>query len=159
MNFIKLYTFLAFKEWDLKKTIKLKTEYKYDFHLFGIMSKSKEYALSWSINESSGMELKKMDDLEIDIKNEQKLTISNYQYQTESSQYYLVGNRLVGDENNGHVLLAPSLKTFDYLLKVETENEEEEVSSIYSLIRNAVNVESIVKLDVSKVKEKENFFF
>ncbi len=146
------------KESTLKK-IKLKTEYKYDFHLFGIMSKSKEYALTWSINESSGMELKKMDDLVIKIKNEQTLTVSNYHYQTESSQFYLIGNRLVGEENNGHVLLAPSLKSFDYLLKVETENEEEEVNSIYSMIRNAVNVESIVKLDVIKVKEKDNFFF
>lgn len=141
------------------KKIKLKTEYKYDFHLFGIMSKSKEYALTWSINQSSDMELKKMDDLVIEIKNDQKLTISNYHYQTESSQYYLISNRLVGGENDKHVLLAPSLKNFDYFLKMETENPDEEVSSIYSFIRNAINVESIVKLDVNKVKEKDNFFF
>lgn len=141
------------------KKIKLRTEYNYDFYLFGIVSKSKEYSLTWSINKSSGLGLIKMDDLVIDIKNDQQLQVSNYYYQTESSTYYLINNRLITDLPENPALLAPSLKSFDYILKMETETGEEEVENLFSQIRTAENIDMIVKLDVNKIKEKENFLF
>lgn len=141
------------------KKIKLRTEYKYDFHLFGIVSKSKEYSLTWSINRASGLELKKMDDLEIDIKNEQTLLVSNYFYETEAARCFLINNRLVLDNSEEKNLLAPSLRDFDYVFKLESAENSDQVDQLFAGIRKAENVMSVVRLDVNKVKEKEYFLF
>ena len=73
--------------------------------------------------------------------------------------YYLINNRLITDLPENPALLAPSLKSFDYILKMETETGEEEVENLFSQIRTAENIDMIVKLDVNKIKEKENFLF
>ena len=141
----------------MKKTIKLKAEYDYNFHLLGIISKAKEYTLSWAINNSLGIELKKEEDLFIDIKNDKELKVSNYGYQTESTGYYLIKNKLEEEIEGEQVIFAPSLKTFDYILKIESDNSNPSINDIYNIFRTVDQIQSVLKLDVNKIKEKEYF--
>ncbi len=141
----------------MKKTIRLKAEYDYNFHLLGIISKVKEYTLSWGINHAVGIDLKKEEDLEVGLKKGVKLKISNYSYQTENCGFYLIKNKLEEEIEGEQVIFAPSLKTFDYILKVESDDDSAPINEIYNAVRTADQVQSVLKLDVNKIKEKEYF--
>lgn len=141
----------------MMKTIKLKADYDYNFYLLGIISKAKEYTLSWAINRSVGIELKKEEDLLVDLKNEVTLKISNYSYQTDTCGFYLIKNKLEEEIEGEQVIFAPSLKTFDYILKIESDNNNPSVNDIYNAVRSVSQIQSVLKLDVNKIKEKEYF--
>jgi hypothetical protein len=139
------------------KTIKLKAEFDYNFHLLGIISKVKEYTLSWAINNSIGIDLQKEEDLLIDLKNAKDLSISNYSYKNESCAFFLIKNKLEEEIEGEQVIFAPSLKTFDYILKIESGNADPSLNDIYNSIRSVSQIQSVLKLDVNKIKEKEYF--
>lgn len=141
------------------KKLKLKTEYNYDFQLYGIMSGVKEYSLSWSINHLSTIELTKQDDLPIAIKGVGEIQVSNYRYNTDTLNIYLVRNFLDQSKKIDQKLFIPSLSHFDYILKIEAEDDLSFLDEFFLAIRKSNQVQSIVKLDVNKIKEKEYFLF
>ncbi|MGL1889428.1 MAG: IPExxxVDY family protein [Reichenbachiella sp.] len=141
------------------KKLKLKADYSFDFHLIGIISKSKEYAVSWGINQVLGIGLKKELDLVIEMKNQETLVVSNYIFENDVFRFSLIPNLVVTQNSKTQKNFVPSLGTFDYLLKIEEFEEASDLNSIFSKLRNAPKVDSIVKLDVSKIKEKESFLF
>ena len=139
------------------KTIKLKAAYDYDFYLLGIIAKVKEYTLSWAINRSLGIELIKDEDLNIHLRTDKELQASLYSYESDPLNVYLIKNKLEVEIEGEPITFAPSLNTFDYLLKVESENGDTAINSIYDSIRSIGQIQSVLKLDVSKIKEKEYF--
>lgn len=141
------------------KKLKLRTDYRFDFHLIGIMSKSKEYTVSWGINQALGIELTKEEDLEIELKGGESFFVSNYRFENDFLRYTLLANTLVSGPTKTQKLLVPSLGHFDYLLKVEEFEENSDLREVYSQLRNAEKVDTMVKLDVNKIKEKESFIF
>lgn len=141
------------------KKLKLRTDYRFDFHLIGIMSKSKEYTVSWAINQALGTVLKKEKDLEIEMKKGGVFRVSNYQFENDLLRYTLLSNTLISGPTKTQKLLVPSLGHFDYLLKIEEFEENSDLKEIYAQLRNALKIETMVKLDVNKIKEKESFIF
>ncbi|MBU2913756.1 MULTISPECIES: IPExxxVDY family protein [Reichenbachiella] len=141
------------------KKLKLRTDYRYDFHLIGIISKSKEYTVSWAVNQALGIVLKKESDLEIEMKNQGVIRVSNYQFEDDLLRYALLSNVLIPGPTGTQKLLVPSLGTFDYLLKIEEFEEASDLSTVFTQLRNAAKIDSLVKLDVNKIKEKESFLF
>jgi hypothetical protein len=140
----------------MKKKLKLQAEFNYDFHLFGLISKSKEYTLSWAINRALDIELEKQEDLTITLKNKTKLKVSNFSYETDSCGFFLIKNRLEEEIEGEQVIFAPSLNTFDYILKIESDNNPF-INDIYAGMRGVAHIQSVLKLDVTKIKEKEYF--
>ncbi|MDP4680962.1 MAG: IPExxxVDY family protein, partial [Cyclobacteriaceae bacterium] len=55
------------------------------------------------------------------------------------------------------VIFVPSLKTFDYILKIESDNVNPSINDIFNTIRSLSQIQSVLKLDVNKIKEKEYF--
>ncbi|MFY0652710.1 MAG: IPExxxVDY family protein [Cyclobacteriaceae bacterium] len=139
------------------KTIRLKAEYDYDFQLLGLISKAKEYTLSWAINKNLDISLKKEDDIQIILKNEKELKVSNYSYRTDTSSLFLIKNKLEEEIDGEQAIFAPSLKTFDYLLKIESDDSISSLDDIFNSIRSVNQIQSVLKLDVKKIKEKEYF--
>ena len=139
------------------RTIKLPAKFDFDFQLFGIISKAKEYKLSWAINNSTDLELKKEDDIHVGLKNDQELRVSNFKCKTETCSFYLIKNKLEEEIEGEQIIFAPSLKSFDFLLKVESDKGTGFVNNLYNGIRSIDCVDSVLKLDVDKIKEKEYF--
>jgi hypothetical protein len=138
---------------------KLKADYSYDFHLIGVISQSKDYTVSWSINQALKIGLKKVDDLELDLKKVEKISISNFVFEDEFRRFTLLANKVVIDKLTTQKLLIPSLGNFDYLLKIEEFDETSELESMFSELRKCDKITSIVKLDIGKIKEKESLLF
>ena len=141
------------------KKLKLTSEYNYDFHLYGIMSSKKEYSLSWAINFHSIVELSKKDDIPIAIKGVGIISVSNYSYSTDTLNIHLLRNSLDQSKQIEQKLFIPSLQNFDYILKIEAEDEASFLDDFFLAIRKSKHIQSIVKLDVNKIKEKEYFLF
>ncbi|PIB34811.1 hypothetical protein BFP72_05025 [Reichenbachiella sp. 5M10] len=141
------------------KKLKLKTDFLYDFHLIGMISKSKEYTVSWAINQALGIGLKKEEDLEIEMKGQGVIRISNCRFENDLMRFSLLSNTLITGQTATQKLLVPSLGSFDYLLKIEEFEEDSDLDTIYSQLRGVDTLDSLVKLDVNKIKEKESFLF
>ena len=143
----------------MPKKLKLTPEYNYKFQLYGIVSEAKEYTLSWSINKSAFIELKKEDDLLIGVKGKGKIEVSNYSYSSDLLNIYLIKNTLELDNSINQKFFIPSMWSFDYILKIETEDNQPISDDLFMQIRKTDKIQSILKLDVNKIKEKEYFLF
>ena len=141
------------------RKLKLKADYSYDFHLIGIISQSKDYTVSWAINRALDIGLKKESDLEVDLKNAEKMTISNFVFENDFRRFTLLTNKVVAENTLTQKLFVPSLGTFDYLLKIEEFEETSDLEMLFTALRRSEKIDSIVKLDVNKIKEKESFLF
>lgn len=141
------------------KKLKLASEYNYDFQLYGIVSSVKEYTLSWVINFHSTINLKKEKDLSIDIKGIGEILVSNYYYASDTLRVYLIKNALEKNYKTTQKLFIPSMSNFDYILKIETEDDQTFLDDFFLSIRKSDKIQSILKLDVNKIKEKEYFLF
>ncbi|SMD37296.1 hypothetical protein SAMN04488029_3335 [Reichenbachiella faecimaris] len=141
------------------KKLKLKADYSYDFHLIGIISQSKDYTVSWAINRALDIGLKKESDLEVDLKNAEKLTISNFVFENDFRRFTLLANKVLTETAMTQKLFVPSLGTFDFLLKIEEFEETSDLELLFTALRRSEKIDSIVKLDVKKIKEKESFLF
>lgn len=141
------------------KKLKLKADYSYDFHLIGIISQSRDYTVSWAINKALGIGLKKEPDLDVDLNNADRLTISNFVFENDFRRFTLLNNKAVAETTMTQKLFVPSLGTFDFLLKIEEFEETSDLEKLFVALRNSEKIDSIVKLDVNKIKEKESLLF
>lgn len=141
------------------KKLKLKADYSYNFHLIGIISQSKDYTVSWAINKAMDIGLRKEPDLEVDLKNAEKLTISNFVFENDFRRFTLLNNKVIAENTMTQKLFVPSLGTFDFLLKIEEFEETSDLEILFSALRKSEKIDSIVKLDVNKIKEKESLLF
>lgn len=74
-------------------------------------------------------------------------------------RFSLITNKILNSHDHSQRLLVPSLASFDYLLKIEEMEEVENIETIFAKLRNAQKIDSVIKLDVNKIKEKESFLF
>lgn len=141
------------------KRNKLITELEFDFDLFGIVSQVKEYTLAWHLNQVRHFELLKGSDLEIELSDSSVLLISNYQYETDFIKVHLLRNKLVSKGTQTNHWLLPELRQFDYLLKVENRLEEPTTADIINSVKKLEVIDYLLKLDINKIKFKENLLY
>lgn len=141
------------------KKIKLKAKANFNFHLLGIISKSKDYTVSWAINNALDIELVKQDDLPVVLASGEKAELSLYYYETDFFRITLIFNQVYSSLPLTQKLFVPSLGTFDYLLKIEDLEDTSDLNDTFAKIRASDKIDSIVKLDILKVKEKESLIF
>ena len=60
------------------KKAKLQIEPTFDFELLGIVSPIREYRMAWLVNQELELNLVKVDDLELEFLNSEKLEIAQY---------------------------------------------------------------------------------
>ena len=121
-----------------KKVHKLTEKEDYRFRLVGISSAENDYKLCWSLNQILGINLARIDNLEIYHKRlDDKQTFSQFEYFDEETllQYRLISNRSV----NGYLL--EEMTKLDYLLQISGDMDEgwlesliEKMNSIYGII-------------------------
>jgi hypothetical protein len=131
----------------------LDIEYDYDFVLIGISSHEKDYRMCWALNTELGLDLIKVEPLEIKDKKQDKpsyFSLFEYIVPDEFMEYFIIANR----SEKG--LLIPEQKHMDYFFIVRGEIEEDKVMEVVKKIKDITIVQTAVKIDISTLKSKQN---
>ena len=137
------------------KKAKLQIEPTFDFELLGIVSPIREYRMAWLVNQELELNLVKVDDLELEFLNSEKLEIAQYFLSLPHGFIQLLKNKALNSAQQ-LAYLVPELKTLDYFLLVQDETEQLDLSNFMEKLSRNPLVQSIVRIDISKLKSKEN---
>jgi hypothetical protein len=137
------------------KKIKLFIEHQYDFELLGLVSSVKDYKMAWLINQALGVKLIKTDEFEPEFIHQPQLKISRYLEEKDHGFVQLLKNRSLTERGNA-LYLIPELKMFDYFLLIQDQTFELDINTYIERLSEVRYIQSAVKLDISKIKSKEN---
>ena len=137
------------------KKAKLQIEPTFDFELLGIVSPIREYRMAWLVNQELELNLVKADDLELEFLNSEKLEIAKYFLSLPHGFIQLLKNKALNSSQQLAYLI-PELKNLDYFLLVQDETEQLDLSNFMEKLSRNPLVQSIVRIDISKLKSKEN---
>ena len=137
------------------KKAKLQIEPTFDFELLGIVSPIREYRMAWLVNQELELNLVKADDLELEFLNSEKLEIAQYFLSLHHGFIQLLKNKALNSSQQLAYLI-PELKNLDYFLLVQDETEQLDLSNFMEKLSRNPLVQSIVRIDISKLKSKEN---
>ncbi len=137
------------------KKAKLHVEPTFDFELLGIVSPIREYRMAWLVNKELELNLVKADDLELEFLSAEKLEISQYFLSLPHGFIQLLKNKALNSSEQLAYLI-PELKNLDYFLLVQDETDQLELSNFMEKLSQNPLVQSIVRIDISKLKSKEN---
>jgi hypothetical protein len=137
------------------KKAKLLVEPTFDFELLGLVSPIREYRMAWLINQEMDLNLVKAEDLELEFLNSPKLEISQYFLSLPHGFIQLLKNKALNSSQQ-LAFLIPELKNLDYFLLVQDETEQIQLSTFIDQLSKNSLIQSIVRIDISKLKSKEN---
>lgn len=133
----------------MAKRLKVNIDYFEDYHLFSIVSQLKDYRLTYFINDTLGIDLKKYDDLKVLGK---EGTFSWY-YFTEGENhpsFYLVGN------NHPKGKIFSSQKGIDFYLFIKELYEEDKLNRIAGVLRKINGVLGVFETDLASIKNMDS---
>lgn len=137
------------------KKAKLLVEPTFDFELLGIVSPIRDYRMAWLVNKELELNLVKVNDLELEFISNEKLEISQYFLPLPHGFIQLLKNKAINSSEQLAYLI-PELKNLDYFLLVKDETDQLELSNFMEKLSQNSLVQSIVRIDISKLKSKEN---
>ncbi len=143
----------------MKLKSKLETQYLYDFQLIGLVSPAKDYVLAWHFNDVSFLHFVKAEDIEIEFRDNSKILISNFVFESEFVRVLLLRNKLLSGNPQMNKYLIPELQQFDYLVQLKSEIDEPSASQLLEIAKSISVVHYAITLDVDKIKNKENLLF
>ena len=111
--------------------------------------------MAWLINRSMGINLVKVTDVRMEFLKQPVLFVSQYMLKKEHGFIQLLRNRSYSDSGFTGYLI-PELKTMDYFLILQDYTLETNINSYIENLSASNLVQNVVKLDISKLKSKEN---
>lgn len=130
---------------------KISYQYNFNYKIIAISTHLKDYRTSFFINETLGITLERTEDLKVDYKTKnivQSFEIQYFNQEETEVEYFLIHNK-----SNG-VFFLPSLKKFDYLLLIKTENE---INNQEEIIKNlGKNTHFQIVYKVNDLSSREN---
>jgi hypothetical protein len=132
----------------------LEFEEDYDFSLLGISCHSKDYRLTWSLNQHLNLEMEKNEGITYLIE-EDEISFARFSYFDEEDhvQYDLLSNRSDGRE------LIPKVPQLDYFLKISGHLHEEVCKDLARRIPQIDFVLAVISLDIENIKSKQSLVF
>jgi len=140
------------------KKQRLHVDFEFDFDVFGIVSTYKDYKLVWNLNNSLHVNLRKENDITINFV-DSELVVSHFKYNTESSELQLLRNKsyeLYGGENQ---FLIPEMPQIDYFILIQGKIGEFSLDELQGKLKKTQGVEFVMKIEIEKLKSRENFIF
>ena len=139
---------------QMKKS-KLIVEHLYEFELLGFVAPVKDYKIAWIVNTCLDLKLAKIEDYELEFINGSKLCVSQYKFEKENGFIQLLKNKSFIHDTNS-LYLIPELKIFDYFLLVQDFTSEVDINDYIDRLSSNALIQNVVKLDIDKIKSKEN---
>lgn len=143
----------------IMKRRKLISGIEYDFDLLGIISGLKGFQLAWNLNQAGPFHFVKSSDIQLQFSDNSRIAITNFEDKSELYHYTLIQNKLVSSNTPRHHLFLSDLKEFDFFLKISTSVDDFDIDQLISSLRKCPVINYLVKLDLSKVKQKENLIY
>lgn len=157
----------------------LEIEYDYNFVLIGISSHEKDYRVCWALNNKLGLELVKVNSLEIKGKKQETpsfFSLFTYDHPDGFFEYTVVANlsegkagvtmenTLFGNKAKSHSyseneFLIPEHKQMNYFFVVKGELSETESLQLVKQIREIDMVLTAIPLEASQLKSRHNLIF
>jgi hypothetical protein len=138
----------------------LQVDFRYDFELFGLVSKTKEYKLAWSLNKALDLNLAKSSDLVISFLEDRSIIISNFVFQTNHGSFRLLSNKGCTDHTSHDSLyLLPELTDIDYLLMVQLDIDTFDYFDFSKQLMASDNIQAVASIRVHSLQHKENLIF
>lgn len=128
-------------------------ELELEAFLLGIATYERIYKTAWKFNHLLDLDFERLSDHEVvDMKKQSSKSFIVYSYWEADNelQYFLIENKHYGG------VLIPELKQFDYILMIEGDLFEKHKKILTDKIRKAVFIQTILEVDISKLKFKEN---
>ena len=141
------------------KKNRLAAVYDFDFELIGIVSTVKEYKLAWNLNQLNLFHLVKAEDIKIEFTDHRQILISNLIHEDDYSLVHLLKNKLISTNSGVNQYLIQELSRFDFLLKVRNLTEDRWAEKIYEQIRELRIADYVTKIELDRIKQKENLLF
>lgn len=138
----------------MKKT-KLFVEPIFDFELLGLVSPVKDYKMAWLINRELDLNLIKSDNIQIEFLSAPQLEISQYFLSLPHGFIQLLKNKALNTSQQLAYLI-PELRNLDYFLLVQDQTQHTSISTFIDHLAKNPYIQSVVRLDISKIKSKEN---
>jgi hypothetical protein len=135
-----------------KKVHKLSEKEDYPFKLAGISSAENDYRLSWSLNQFLGINMVRIDNLEIYHKRlDDKQFFSQFEYFDEETllQYRLVSNRSV----NGYLM--EEMTNLDYLLQISGDLDDGWMEDLIAKMNRIDGIILAFPLDPTTLKSRK----
>lgn len=126
-------------------------QYNFNYKIVAISTHLKDYRVSFYLNELLNLKLKRVEDLSID--NKTTSTVQSFEHQHYACEETEINYHLIQNKING-VFLLPSLKKFDFLLILKTENEIINQEKIIDILKNSEHFQIVYK--VQELSKKEN---
>jgi hypothetical protein len=138
-----------------KTVLKLTNDDDYDFILIGIVCQNRDYRLVHELNTVMSLEMTKRDDYTVfNNKRMEDHAFSFYEYMTEDGdRFNLISNRC----NKG--VLLPEQKSMDYLLLIRPDKMRIDENELLGQLKNSKIILGAFRLDVLKLKSKQNLLF
>jgi hypothetical protein len=138
----------------MKKT-KLLVEPDFDFELLGLVSPVKDYKMAWLINRDLNLDLVRSEDVKIEFVSSPKLEISQFFLSLPHGFIQLLKNKALNTSQQLAYLI-PELRNLDYFLLVQDQTQQLSIATFMDHLGKNPLIQSVVKLDVSKIKSKDN---
>ena len=135
-----------------KKVHKLTEKEDYHFKLAGISSAENDYKLSWSLNQFLGINLIRINNLEIYHKRlDDKQAFSQFEYVDEETllQFRLISNRSV----NGYLL--EEMTNLDYLLQISGDIDDRWMEDLIAKMNSIDGIILAFPLDPTTLKSRK----
>lgn len=131
---------------------KITYQYVFNYKIIAISTHLKDYRVSFYINDLLNLKLKKVDDLVVDNKSEEQA--QSFEQQVCSNSETETSYHLIHNKGSGFYFL-PSLKKFDFILIIKTENEINNQDEIYETLKASSHFQIIYKVDALSRKENK----
>ncbi len=138
-----------------KTVIKLTHDDYYNFLLIGIVCQHRDYRLCHELNKILNINLNKKDDYSVfSNKRMEDHAFSFYEFINEDGdRYNMISNRCTKG------ILIPEQKVIDYLILIRPDKMRIDESELVSSLKNAKVILGVYRLDVLKLKSKDNLLF
>lgn len=135
-----------------KLTFSLENEY--DFELIGISCHSKDYRICWSLNNALKTNFKRIEDYEIQKKNE-IINFPFFEYIDEDNniEYFVIANK----SSEGY--LVSEKQSIDYFLVLKGSVSDKLVENLAKKVKEINVVILAHRIDVNELKSKQNLLF
>ncbi len=131
-----------------KKILKLEIEPENDYNLIGIASHENDYRLSWAINNSLGLDLKKDEDLILNHP-KHKIIINYSLFNFDDETNYITYNLISNKSEKG--FLIPKMKNIDFILRVSGSTDQNLLNDlIFGLKKIDIVITAFLINDVSE---------
>jgi len=138
-----------------KTFLKLNEGVSYDFFLFGIICQHKDYRLCRELNLKLNLAMKREEDLDVfNPKRMENQSFSFFQFVNEEEDQF---NLLANKSSKG--LLIPEHKQMDYVFLIRPGRTKIDEQEMYDSVREISIILGAYRLDVRKLKSKENLVF